>query len=83
MHALTLIQYHTNLFQLLSVTVDCPPGLYGELENGKATCKLCPVGFYQINSGQTSCTKCQEGHTTIGQGSYDKNQCKAKGKHAF
>lgn len=57
---------------------DCPPGSYGTMENGVATCNICPRDFYQPNPGQTSCIKCPEGFATTGQGAYDQKQCKGK-----
>ncbi|CAB3992609.1 uncharacterized protein LOC113676378 [Paramuricea clavata] len=60
--------------------VDCPPGSYGTLKNGVATCNICPRDFYQSNPGQIYCIKCPKGFITTGQGAYDHKQCKDENK---
>ncbi|XP_028408854.1 uncharacterized protein LOC114531441 [Dendronephthya gigantea] len=59
----------------------CPPGFKGVHVNGKATCVVCPRGFYQPRPGATFCNKCADGSTTTDKGAIDEKQCKEDGKY--
>jgi hypothetical protein len=61
---------------ILCLPADCPPGSYGTLEKGVATCNICPRGSYQRLPGQTSCIKCPHGFITADKGARDHSQCK-------
>ncbi|NP_001316486.1 thyroglobulin [Xenopus tropicalis] len=51
--------------------VICPAGSFAQNE----VCKLCPLGFYQVEPGTASCTKCPLGTTTVNGGAYNRSHC--------
>ena len=58
--------------------VDCPPGTYGNVENGVQICTKCPKGTYQSTEGQTQCINCPVNATTEISGATSFNQCYCK-----
>ena len=66
-----------NAMHFVRSLVDCPPGHHAVLgKDHTASCKSCPLGYYQTERGKMTCIQCPKGYTTSQKGSYEHAQCK-------
>jgi len=66
---------HSYLICVHFIIAECPPGTYGNVEDGVHVCSECPKGMYQTLTGQTRCISCPANTTTQFTGTRSDSRC--------